>query len=132
VSARDFQDEKEAPRQGGDSDEQLEAEGQFNVQEIIRRMATVGLSGFFSTETAVRKALGETVPQDWIDFAAGQSERTRQEFMDRMIGEMAKVMQSMDVAEVLATLLEGRNVEVSATFKLGSKTDSSATEDESS
>ena len=132
MSARDPLDENAAARQRGDSDEQPEAEGQFSVQEVIRRMATMGLSGFFSTETAVRKAFGETVPQDWIDFAAGQSERTRQEFMDRMVGEMGKMMQSLDMGEVLATLLEGRNVEVTATFRLGEKADSSVSEDESS
>ena len=132
MSARDPLDENAAARQSGDSDEQPEAEGQFSVQEVIRRMATMGLSGFFSTETAVRKAFGETVPQDWIDFAAGQSERTRQEFMDRMVGEMGKMMQSLDMGEVLATLLEGRNVEVTATFRLGEKADSSVSEDESS
>jgi len=35
-------------------------------------------------------------------------------------------MQSMDIAEVMGSLLEGRTVEVTATFKLGEKPRSSA------
>jgi len=99
---------------------------------MIRRMATMGLSSFSTTETALRKAFGDTVPQDWVDFAEGQSERTRREFMDRLLAEMGKAIQNMDVAEVMGTLLEGRTVEVSATFRLGAKTSSSASDEESS
>jgi hypothetical protein len=43
--------------------ENEDAEGQPVVQELIRRMANLGLSSFFTTESAVRKALGETVPK---------------------------------------------------------------------
>lgn len=46
------------------------------VPELLRRMVGMGFSGFFLTEEVVRKALGETLPKDWVDFAAAQSERT--------------------------------------------------------
>ncbi len=39
------------------------------LPELLRRVASIGFSGFFLTEAAVRKALGDTLPKDWIDFA---------------------------------------------------------------
>jgi hypothetical protein len=91
------------------------------VEEIMRRAIALGLTGFFTTEGAVRKALGDAVPKDWTDFLADTSERTRSEFLDRLSHEVGRVLEGLDLAEVLGQLLEGRTLEVKAEFKLSDR-----------
>ncbi|MFQ5416584.1 MAG: hypothetical protein ACE5FL_05970 [Myxococcota bacterium] len=88
------------------------------MTELMRRIAALGLSGFFLTEEAIRKALGDTLPKDWADFAVEQSERTRREFLDRIGSEIAKSLEHIDIADVLSRLLNGHTVEVKAEFRL--------------
>lgn len=88
------------------------------VSEMARRMLAVGLSGFFTTEEALRKALGDTIPRDWIDFAAQQSDRTRKDMSEAIARELGRVLERVDLAELLAQVFEGRSVEVSATIRL--------------
>jgi hypothetical protein len=79
----------------------------------------LGLSGFFLTEETIRRALGDTLPKDWADFAADQSERTRKEFLERLSYELAQTLEKVDLAAVLRELLEGRTLEVRAEIRLG-------------
>jgi hypothetical protein len=96
-----------------------ESGGSLNtLPEMMRRLVAAGLSGFFLTEEAFRRALGDTVPKDWSDFAAEQSERTRSELLDRLSKEIGRALASVDVADVLAQLLAGHTVEVKAEFRL--------------
>jgi hypothetical protein len=88
------------------------------IPEMVRRIVGMGLSGFFLTEEAIRKAIGDTLPKDWADFAVDQSERTRREFMDRLTSEIGRSLENVDLATVLATLMEGRTVEIKAEFRL--------------
>jgi hypothetical protein len=91
------------------------------LPDLLRKALAVGFSGFFLTETAIRKALGDTLPKDWTDFALEQSERTRAEFIERMAFEVARSLESVDLAAVLTRLLEGRTLEVKAEVRLGAK-----------
>lgn len=84
------------------------------VPDLLRRVVGMGLSGLFLGEEVVRKALGETLPRDWVDFAAAQSERTRRELIDRMAGELGRALDRVDLAALVERLLEGHDVEVSA------------------
>lgn len=87
----------------------------------MRRALSAGFSGFFLTEEAIRKALGDTLPKDWTDFAVEQSERTRREFLERLSYELAQSIEKVDVAAVLRDLLEGRTLEVRAEIRLGER-----------
>jgi hypothetical protein len=78
----------------------------------------MGLSGFFFTEEAIRKALGEAMPKDLQDFAVEQSRRTRAEFLERLSYEIGRTLENVDVAAVLAQLLAGRTLEVTARIRL--------------
>jgi len=93
----------------------------FALPELLRRAMALGFSGFFSTEEAIRKALGDTVPRDWVDFASAQSERTRRDLLERLGGEFGRVLDEVDPVEVLERLLEGRTVEVTARIRLGER-----------
>lgn len=88
------------------------------LPEFMRRALSLGLSGFFLTEEAVRRALGDTLPKDWIDFAVEQSERTRREFLERLSFEIGRAFENADMGSVLRELLEGRTLEVKAEIRL--------------
>ncbi len=89
------------------------------LPEFARRLIGMGLSGFFLTEETSRKALGDTLPEDWADFTAEQSERTRREFLERLSFELAQSIEKVDLAQVLRELMEGRTLEVRAEIRLG-------------
>jgi len=96
--------------------------GPFNaIPDLMRRVLSLGFSGFFMTEEAFRKALGDTLPKDWSDFAVDQSERTRQEFLERLSFEIGRALENVDVAAALTSLLEGRTLEVKAEIRLGER-----------
>lgn len=84
------------------------------VPELLRRLMGAGLSGFFVTEEAVRRALGDTMPKEWVDFAVDQSERARREFAERLSGEIARGMHGVDWADLAERLLAGHDVEIQA------------------
>ena len=88
------------------------------IPDLFRRMMTIGFSGLFTTEAAIRGAFGDTVPREWVDFVAEQSERTRDEFMQRLAREFAAALQGIDLVSLTEQLLEGRTVEVKAEFRL--------------
>ena len=102
-------DEKARKKSGGKSEA---------IPEVVRKMLAVGLSGFFTTEEALRRALGDTIPQDWVDFASAQSERTRQEFSEAVAKELGNVLERVDLAELLGQLFENRSVEITAKIRL--------------
>ena len=119
--AQDRGNEKKRPAGGGrrqdaDTGARLPA-----LPELVRKAFALGFSGFFLTEEAIRKALGDTIPKDWTDFAVDQSERTRKEFLERLSFEIAQSLEKIDVAAVLRELLEGRTLEVRAEVRLGEK-----------
>lgn len=88
------------------------------IPELVRKALTAGFSGFFFTEEAIRKALGETLPREWADFASEQSDRARAEFLERLSYEIGRALEGVDYAAVLSQLLEGRTLEVSAKIRL--------------
>jgi len=88
------------------------------LPELMRRAVALGLSGFFLTEEAVRKAVGDTLPKDWLDFALDQGERTRRELLDRLSQEIGRSLEKVDLGELLTELLTGNTVEVKAEVRL--------------
>ncbi len=86
--------------------------------DLLRRGLTLGFTGLFLTEEALRKALGDSVPRDVLEFMLDQSQRMRAEFLDRISKEFGRVLERVDPVEVARRLLDGRTVEVSARFRL--------------
>jgi len=84
----------------------------------LRRLIALGLSGVFSTQESLRQVVGDALPKEWVDFAAGQSERTRAEFLERLAGELARTIESIDLARVMQQALEGRTLEVHARIRM--------------
>jgi hypothetical protein len=101
-----------------DIDEDTESQTS-GLPDVFRKMMAMGLSGLFTTEAAVRGALGDSVPREWVDFVSEQSERTREEFAQRLAREFARILEGVDLVELADQLLEGRTIEVKAEFRLG-------------
>jgi hypothetical protein len=103
---------------GDDANAATGAGSLYGIPELMRRAISMGLSGFFFTEEAIRKALGDAMPKDLQDFAIEQSNRTRADFLERLSYEIGRTLEQVDVAAVLAQLLQGRTLEVSARIRL--------------
>jgi hypothetical protein len=88
------------------------------LPDLFRRALTLGLSGIFTTEEAFRRALGDTLPRDWVDFALDQSDRTRTEFVNRLASELGRVVESMDLEEVTRRLLSENRIELKIEMRL--------------
>ena len=88
--------------------------------DFLRRGLAVGFTGLFMTEEALRRALGDSVPRDWIEFFVEQSDRTRGELVDRLSKEFGRVLSALDPVEVMRRLLDGQTLEVSAKIRLAS------------
>ncbi len=108
--------EKKPPKRK-DAEEPEESLGA--IPELMRRAIALGLTGFFTTEEAVRRALGDTLPKDWTDTIAESSDRTRSEFLDKLSREIARTLKEVDLAAVLQRLLEGQTLTVNAEIRLG-------------
>jgi hypothetical protein len=92
-------------------------EGVGFLPDLLRRGMSLGLTGFFMTEEALRRALGETAPREMIEFVVAQSEKTRADFLERVSREFGKALSAMDPVEVVKRMLEGRTIEISATIR---------------
>jgi hypothetical protein len=88
------------------------------IPDIVRKAIAMGLTGFFSTEQTIRKALGDTLPQDWLDFVSQQSERTRSDLTEAIASEVGRSLRTIDLTKVADQLLSGRTLEVTARIRL--------------
>ena len=80
-------------------------------QEAVRRAAQLGLSTFFTTEEAVRRAFAESVPSDWIDYLNRQGTDVRGELLERLSREFGEWLQRVDMAQIMSKLLEEHDFE---------------------
>jgi hypothetical protein len=109
--------QKRRRRAGAPSEGRAAAEGSGFLPDLLRRGLNLGFTGLFMTEEAIRRALGDSVPRDVLEFLLEQSERTRTEFLDRLSKEFGRVLSRLDPVEVARRLLEGRAIEVTAQIR---------------
>jgi hypothetical protein len=83
-----------------------------------RKAIELGFTGLFTTEQTIRRALGETVPQDWVDFVSSQSERTRADFTDALVKGVGRSLDNLDLAETLDQFLSGRTIELTTRIRI--------------
>ena len=87
------------------------------MPDLFRRALELGFAGLFSGEELLRKALGDTVPREWVEFAAEQGDRTRRDFTERLASELGKSLESIDLQQLAERLLQGHTVEVNARIR---------------
>ncbi|MCP3987364.1 MAG: hypothetical protein GY723_23505 [bacterium] len=85
--------------------------------DLLRRGLSMGFTGLFMTEEAVRRALGDSVPRDVIEFFIAQSEKTRSELLERLSQEFGRTLEALDPVELARRLMDGATVEVSAKIR---------------
>lgn len=88
------------------------------LPDLLRRGLALGVTGLFATEEALRRALGDGVPREWIEFFLAQGERTRSDLVERVSRELGRALSGADPAEILRRLLDGHTLEVSAQIRL--------------
>jgi len=88
------------------------------LPDLLRRGITAGLASLFTTNEVVRRAVGEAMPKEWVDFAMDQSERTRAEFIERLASELARTLESLELVEMAERFFEGRTIEVRAQIQV--------------
>lgn len=88
------------------------------ISEVARKLIGLGLSGVFSTQETIRQTIGDALPKEWVDYALDTSERTRAEFLERLAGEIARSIETIDLARVMQQALEGRTLEVNARIRM--------------
>jgi hypothetical protein len=81
-------------------------------QEAVRRAAQLGLSTFFTTEEAVRRAFSESVPPDWLDYLNRQGTDIRGELLERMTREFGEWLHKIDMPQIMSKLLEEHDFEL--------------------
>jgi len=81
-------------------------------QEAVRRAAQLGLSTFFTTEEAVRRAFSESVPPDWLDYLNRQGTDLRGELLERMSREFGEWLHKIDMPQIMSKLLEEHDFEL--------------------
>ena len=88
------------------------------VPDFLRRAIGLGVSGLFTTEEMLRKSFGESVPREWVDFAAAQTDRARRDLTERIAGQIQSKLDDIGIEEVLQRLLRGHTIEVEAKIRL--------------
>jgi hypothetical protein len=82
-------------------------------QEAIRRATGLGISGLASTEEAVRKAVNERVPPDWLRFLSEQGGELRKELLERIAAEFGAFLRSPELDAKLRRLLDDYELRIS-------------------
>jgi hypothetical protein len=85
-------------------------------QELVRRGASLGLSSFFLTEEAVRRAFSDRVPSEWLESWRRQGDEVRADIVDRAGKEFGNWLRSLDLPELLDEVLA--RYEISANIEL--------------
>ena len=116
-------DLKKNPLKSDDSEPQPidDEEALGAIPDLVRRAVAMGLTGFFSTEEAVRRAVGDTVPKDWTEFLSDTSDKTRAEFLDRLTREIGRVLEGVDIAGLIREYLDARDLTVKAELTFRTK-----------
>jgi len=82
------------------------------LHEAVRRAAQAGLSGFFATEDALRRAFSDTVPRDWADYLGEKGSDLRGELIERLAAEFGAWLRTVDIAQVAGKLIEENDFEL--------------------
>ena len=82
------------------------------LSELIRRSASLGFSGLLVTEEALRRALSDRVPGEWIEFVSRQGDELRRDMLDRLTKEFGQWLRTQEPAALVEQILERYEVSV--------------------
>lgn len=90
---------------------------QAGVTDSIRKAVFGGITSLFMSEESIKGQLGE-LPRDALNYLVGQTEKTRQEFVNIVSREFKTFLANVDWSKELPKILEGMNIEVRANIRL--------------
>ena len=90
-------------RRGAGEDEPARATGTLEglLSELIRRSASFGFSGLLVTEEALRRALSDRVPGEWLEFVSRQGDELRRDMLDRLTKEFGQGLRTQEPAALV-------------------------------
>lgn len=102
------------------SDETDKKEG--GLQDIIKRIVSVGVGAAFMTEESVRSILGDLpLPKDIVSGLIQNAKGAKEDFSQGLRDEFKKYLSHLDTENIIDYIAENYDVEVNASFKLKKK-----------
>lgn len=107
------------------------------LQDIIKRVVSVGVGAAFMTEESVRSILGDLpLPKDIVSGLVQNAKGAKDEFTSGLREEFKKYLSHLDTENIVDYIAENYDIEVNASFSFkkkpkGSKDSSQASSDKS-
>ena len=102
----------------GDNQEKKDS----GIQDIIRRIASVGVGAAFMTEDTVKSLLNDLpIPKDIISGLVQNAKGAKDEVAKSLRDEIKKYLSRVDTENIIDHLAENYDVEVNATFSFKKK-----------
>ncbi len=93
--------------------------GQIKVSETIKKIITTGLGAAFMTEESIRAYLGELkLPKDALNYILQGASKSKEELLDRVGGEMVKLLSKIDFVSEAAKFVETHKFRVNAEIEV--------------
>lgn len=102
------------------SDEEDKKES--GLQDIIKRVVSVGVGAAFMTEESVRNILGDLpLPKDIVSGLVQNAKGAKDEFTQGLREEFKKYLSHLDTENIVDYIAENYDVEVNASFSFKKK-----------
>lgn len=103
-----------------DNDEKKET----GIQDIIKRVVSVGVGAAFMTEESVKSILNDLpIPKDIVTGLIQNAKGAKEDFTTGLRDEFKKYLSRVDTDNLVEHLVENYDVEVNATFSFKKKDD---------
>ncbi|MBI2345956.1 MAG: hypothetical protein HYV03_03560 [Deltaproteobacteria bacterium] len=84
----------------------------------LAKLLRLGMGAFWMTEQGVRRAVREVrLPKEATQFLVEQVERRKEEVFEVVRGEIERAIDRVDIKQLARELLEGHEIEVTATVR---------------
>ncbi len=92
------------------------------LQDIIKRVVSVGVGAAFMTEESVRNILGDLpLPKDIVTGLVQNAKGAKEDFTQALRDEFKKYLSHLDTEHIIDYLAENYDVEVNASFSFKKK-----------
>ena len=99
-----------------------EGKGEGSLQDIIKRVVSVGVGAAFMTEESVRNILGDLpLPKDIISGLVQNAKGAKEEFSKNLGEEFRGYLKGLDTERIIDYIAENYDVEVNANFSFKKK-----------
>jgi hypothetical protein len=107
-----------------DQDEKKDEKKESGLQDIIKRVVSVGVGAAFMTEESVRSILGDLpLPKDIVSGLVQNAKGAKTEFTQGLREEFKKYLSRLDTENIIEYIAENYDVEVNASFSFKKKTE---------